>query len=363
MRGFDYTKPADRTWPTDIWNLVAKIHECKGRQDVYVRRKPAELDRLALTARINSTESSNKIEGIVTTSARMKQIFAEKAEPRNRDEQEILGYRDVLNTIHESYEYIPVRPSYILQLHRDLMRRAGLSFGGKYKNVQNYINETLADGTVVTRFTPPDPFETPAAVEALCEAYERARANETVDPLILIPCFIVDFLCIHPFNDGNGRMSRLLTLLLLYRNGYTVGRYISIEKEIEKTKDLYYEALEAADAGWNDETNDPVAFVRYYLSVILACYTELEERVGIAGDGDASGTAYEIVKKYAEEKVGRFTGAEVVRDCPKIGRSSALAALKKLTEEGRILRLGTGRSTYYVRAEGTEAGKEQKKED
>ncbi len=351
MREFDYTRLADRTWPSDIMNLVAKIHECKGRQDMFVRQKPVELDRLVEIAKIQSTEASNKIEGIVTTGTRMKQLFEEKTTPRNRDESEIMGYRDVLNTIHESNEYIPIRPSYILQLHRDLMRRAGMSYGGSFKNVQNYIKETRADGTSFTRFTPIAPYETPEAMDRLCEAYEQALARESIDALILIPCFIVDFLCIHPFNDGNGRMSRLLTLLLLYKNGYSVGKYISIEKQIEKTKDRYYDVLEMADVGWHTEKNDPTPFIRYMLMVILACYTEFEDRFGLMEQTGVSSTAYDIVKKYVEDKVGKFTGADVVANCPSIGRSSALAALKKLTEDGLIARKGTGRATYYVRAD------------
>ncbi|NMA06632.1 MAG: Fic family protein [Ruminococcaceae bacterium] len=351
MRSFDYSKLAEQRWPTDILNLVAKIHECKGRQDMFVSQKPVELDRLTDIAKIQSTEASNRIEGIVTTGARMKQLFEEKTTPRNRDENEIMGYRDVLNTIHESSEYIPIRPSYILQLHRDLLRRAGTSHGGRFKNVQNYINETKADGTSVTRFTPVAPHETPAAMYALCEAYEQALAKESIDALILIPCFIVDFLCIHPFNDGNGRMSRLLTLLLLYKNGYSVGKYISIEKQIEKTKDRYYDVLESANAGWHEGKSNTVPFIRYMLKVILACYTQFENRVGLTGKIGVGSSAYDIVKKYVEEKVGRFTGAEVVAHCPSIGRSSALAALKRLTDEGIIVKQGASRSTYYVRTD------------
>ena len=203
MRSFDYDRLADKAWGTDILNLVAKIHECKGRQDLFIRQKPAELDRLVEIAKIQSTEASNKIEGIVTTSTRMRQLFEEKTTPRNRDEDEIMGYRDVLNTIHESNEYIPIRPSYILQLHRDLLKRAGSFYGGHFKNVQNYINETKPDGTTVTRFTPIAPYDTPEAVENLCKAYEQAVANEKIDALILIPAFICDFLCIHPFNDDH----------------------------------------------------------------------------------------------------------------------------------------------------------------
>lgn len=351
MRSFDFSRLADLSWDSGILTLVAKIHECKGRQDLFIRQKPVELDRLVEIAKIQSTEASNKIEGIVTTSTRMKQLFAEKTTPRSRDEDEIMGYRDVLNTIHESSEYIPIRPGYILQLHRDLLKRTGLSYGGRFKNVQNYINESKADGTVITRFTPVAPYETPDAVENLCLAYEQAIAKAKIDALILIPAFICDFLCIHPFNDGNGRMSRLLTLLLLYKNGYGVGKYISIEKQIEKTKDRYYDALESADAGWHDETNDPTPFIRYMLQVILACYTEFEERVGLVADAGAASNAYDIVKKYTETKIGKFTGADVVAHCPSIGRSSALAALKKLTEEGGIIRMGAGRNTFYVRAD------------
>ncbi len=185
-------------------------------------------------------------------------------------------------------------------------------------------------------------------MEDICSSYETVRAEEKVDSLLLIPAFICDFLCIHPFNDGNGRMSRLLTLLLLYKNGYSVGKYISIEKEIEKTKDLYYDALEESDYGWHEEKNDPTPFIRYMLRVILSCYLEFEERIGLMSEKSGS-TAYDIVKRYVEGKVGKFTGADVVADCPKLSRSSVLSQLKRLTDEGLIIRKGSGRNTFYVR--------------
>lgn len=351
MRLFDYSRLEDKTWDTDVLNLVAKIYEHKGRQDLFVRQKPVELERLINIAKIQSTEASNKIEGIVTTGTRMKQLFEEKTTPRNLDEDEIMGYRDVLNTIHESYEYIPIKPSYILQLHRDLLKRAGVSYGGNFKNVQNYIKETRPDGTTITRFTPLAPYDTPDAIENLCNAYEQAIANEKVDALLLIPTFICDFLCIHPFNDGNGRISRLLTLLLLYKTGYNVGKYISIEKQIEKTKDRYYDALEASNMGWHEGANDPTPFIRYMLQVILACYTEFEDRVGFMGEIGSKSTAYDIVKRYTEAKVGKFTSADVIANCPSVGRSSILVALKSLTEEGLIIRKGSGRSTFYLRSD------------
>lgn len=354
MRNFDYMKLSKKMWDTEIVSYIAKIHECKGRQDLFVRQKPVELERLIEIAKVQSTEYSNKIEGIVTTSTRIKQLMEDKTTPLNRDENEIMGYRDVLNTIHESHDYIPIRPSYILQLHRDLLKRAGLSYGGHFKNVQNYINETRPDGTQFTRFTPVAPYETEEAIEAICSSYERTLSVEAVDPLILIPAFICDFLCIHPFNDGNGRMSRLLTLLLLYQNGYEVGKYISIEKQIEKTKDVYYDVLQGADYGWHEEQNDPTPFIRYMLKVILACYTEFEERVGMMNANGVKSTAYDMVKVYASEKIGKFTSADVIAACPGAGRSALLAALKKLTEENIIVKLGNGRSTYYVRSDAVE---------
>lgn len=351
MRNFDYQKLAQQKWDSEILLYVAKIHEYKGRQDLYIRQKPVELERLVEVARIQSTEASNKIEGIVTTSARIKQLMSKKTSPRNRDEKEIMGYRDVLNTIHESHEFIHLRPSYILQLHRDLLKRTGLSYGGTFKNVQNYIKETLPDGTEITRFTPVAPYETPAAVEAICDSYARTQALEAIDPLILIPVFICDFLCIHPFNDGNGRMSRLLTLLLLYQNGFEVGKYISVEKEIEKTKDIYYDVLEGADFGWHEEKNDYTPFIRYMLQVILSCYVDFEERVGMMQSSGAKSTAYDVIKAYADSKIGKFTSADIIANCPSVGRSSALAALKKLTDEGYLTKLKTGRNIAYVRSD------------
>ncbi len=349
MRSFDYGKLSERLWDAEIVSYVSKIHEYKGKQDLYASQEPVVLKRLEENVKIQSTEASNKIEGIVTTGTRMKQLFANKTTPKDRNEYEIMGYRDVLNTIHENYKFIPVRSSYILQLHSDLLKRAGLSYAGKYKNVQNYIIEERPDGTKYTRFTPLAPYETPEAIDAICSSYNETLAQDLIDPLILISVFICDFLCIHPFNDGNGRMSRLLTLLLLYQNGFGVGKYISIEKQIESTKDAYYEALDMADQGWAEGKNDPVPFIKYMLKVILACYVELGEKVEIAGAEGHSRLAYEVVKTYISGKLGKFTSADVVADCPSVRRSSVLNALKRLTDEGVVIRQGQGRSTWYVR--------------
>ena len=349
MRSFDYTKLKDIACDSQIISYISAIQEYKGKQELYVRQKPVELKRLIEIAKIQSTEASNRIEGIVTTEARLKQLVADKTTPRNRDEKEIIGYRNVLNIIHESYEYIPVTANYILQLHRDMLRYTELSYGGCFKTTPNEIDMTLPDGSKQVLFKPLEPYETPAAVETICQSYSDCLAKELVHPLLLIPIFILDFLCIHPFNDGNGRMSRLLTLLLLYRSGYLVGRYISIEKAIADTKEHYYDALYESDQGWLQGKNDPMPFVKYMLGVILACYRDFENRITIAESAGSKSTAYDIVKVYVQQKLGKFTKQDVVKNCPSIGKASIEAALKRLTEEQFIARLGAGRSTSYVR--------------
>ncbi len=349
MRDFDYGKLCERTWDNEILSYVAKIHEYKGKQELYIRQKPVELKRLVEIAKIQSTEASNRIEGIVTTNVRLKQLIESKTTPRNRDEDEILGYRNVLNLVHENYPYLPVKPAYILQMHRDLLKYTNLSYGGKFKTTPNEIDMNLPNGKKIVLFHPMEPYETPSAVEAICQSYERALQQEIVDPLILIPCFILDFLCIHPFNDGNGRMSRLLTLLLLCRSGYLVGQFISVEKAIADTKEAYYQALEQSDQNWHEGENDPKPFIKYMLAVILDCYREFESRTHLSETLGAKSTAYDIVKTYVEEKLGTFTKQEVLAACPSLGSSSVENALKKLTAEQIILKMGSGRSTHYVR--------------
>lgn len=348
MRNFDYTKLSTMLWDTEILSYIAKIHEYKGRQELYLRQKPVELERLIEVAKIQSTEASNRIEGIVTTKSRLKQLCEDKTTPKNRDEKEILGYRNTLNLIHENYPYIPIKPNYILQLHRELLKFTTLSYGGIFKNTANEIDMRLPDGTMQVIFKPLLPYETPQAIESICTSYEQTLNKELVDPMLLIPCFILDFLCIHPFNDGNGRMSRLLTLLLLYRSGYLVGQYISIEKAIADTKEVYYESLAAADKNWHTEKNNPQPFIKYMLGIILACYREFEERIIITERAGTKSTAYDIVRYYVTQKLGRFTKNDVLLSCPSISASSAAAALKKLTEEGVISRYGSGKTTFYA---------------
>lgn len=349
MREFDYSKLKERTWDNEILAYIAQIHEYKGKQDLYLRQRPVELNRLIEIAKIQSIESSNQIEGIVTTNSRLKQLVEDKTTPRNRDEQEILGYRNVLNIIHENYEAIPVRSSYILQLHGELLKHTAFSYAGKYKTTPNEIDMVLENGEKIVLFKPLEPYETPEAMERLCDEYNRAVRECVVDPLILIPNFILDFLCIHPFNDGNGRMSRLLTLLLLYRSGYIVGQYISIEKAIADTKETYYEVLRNADKGWHTGENDPKVFIKYMLGIILSCYREFESRVIFATKTGEKSNSYDIVKTYTESTLGKFSKRDALAACPSLGSSSVESALKKLVEEGAIIRTGAGRKTMYMK--------------
>lgn len=345
---FDYSVLETRKWNKEILNYVGQIHEYKGRQQLYLAQKPEELSTLIEIAKRQSTEASNELEGIVTTNRRFAALMNEKTTPQNRDEQEIQGYRYVLNIIHENFEYIPIRSSYILQLHKELFQFSDLSFGGRFKDAPNEIDTIFPDGSRTVIFRPLEPYETPEAIEKLCSEYNRIITKGSVDPLVVIPVFIHDFLCIHPFNDGNGRMSRLLTTLLLYQNGYVVGRYVSLEKKIQMTKQDYYDALSSSSKKWIENRNDDTPFVKYLLGTILAAYRDFEERVNIFGEKIPAG---EIVRLAVRKKIGRFTKKEILELCPEISQSSVEMALKAMCEEGMIRKQGGGRSTYYLRLE------------
>ncbi|MBR5231601.1 MAG: Fic family protein, partial [Clostridia bacterium] len=256
------------------------------------------------------------------------------------------GYRDVLATIHENYDYIPPRANVILQLHRDLYQYSGIGIGGHFKNTDNVIEEELDDGTKRVRFRPATAFETPDMIENLCNQFLREVDRGEVDPLLLIPMFVLDFLCIHPFNDGNGRMSRLLTLLLLYRSGYIVGKYISIEMLIEKTKDTYYDALQASSTGWHDGANDYMPFVSYTLGIIKSAYKTFSERVEHLTTKGISKP--ERVRQFIENKLGKVTKKDIMDACPDISATTIEKALGELVKDGTIIKIGNGRGTGYV---------------
>ena len=346
MRHFHYAEIKNQKWDTDTLRTVGAIYREAGKQELYLKQKPEELEKLVEIAKIQSTESSNAIEGIFTSATRLKQIALEKTTPKNRDEQEIAGYRDVLSVIHENFDIIPISVNYILQLHKILYSHMDNPMGGKMKNVQNYISATHPDGRTETLFTPLAPYETPIALAELCDEYNRAIGNGETEPLLLIPIFIHDFLCIHPFNDGNGRMSRLLTTLLLYQNGFYVGKYISLEAKIAKNKDLYYSALGESQIGWHEEMDNPVPFINYLLGTVLSAYKDFGDRFALV---ETKHTALETVRSAALQKIGRFTKQDIRELCPALSVSSVETALRKLTKSGELRKEGIGRSTRYFR--------------
>ena len=348
MRIFNYTLIKERKWDSELLGLIAAIYKEAGKQELYLKQRPEDLEKLVEIAKIQSTEASNAIEGIRTTNTRIRQLVAEKTTPKNRSEKEIAGYRDVLSIIHESFDAIPITQSYILQLHKILYGQANNPFAGHTKNVQNYISATYPDGHTEILFTPLAPYETPEALNRICEEYNRVIGNIELEPLIAIPVFIHDFLCIHPFNDGNGRMSRLLTTLLLYRSGFYVGKYISLEAKIAKDKELYYDALSASQEGWHKGKDDPVPFIKYLLGTILAAYKDFEDRFSLV---ETKLPVIETVRRAAQYKIGRFTKQDIRELCPSLSLSSVEGALRKLVESGELRREGNGKNTCYYRTE------------
>ena len=344
MRDYNYKEKWDKLLTPEIVQKLTCISEYKGEQRLFIKAHKDELTQLLEIARIQSTEASNRIEGISTSDDRIKNLVQEKTTPRNRDESEIAGYRDVLNTIHESYEYIPIAATYLLQFHRDLYKYTGSANVGCFKVSDNIIRETDSEGNEHVRFRPVPAWETPAAVDELCKAYNESK--ETVNPLVLSAMFILDFLCIHPFNDGNGRMSRLLTLLLLYQSGCIVGKYISIEKIIEESKETYYEALQDSSINWHENANDYKPFVNYMLGVIVKAYKEFETRVKLLTDPNISKP--DRIKEMIKNHMGTITKSELLEMNPDISDTTVQRALADLLKSGQIKKIGGGRYTQYT---------------
>ena len=346
MRSFDYKEEWKKLLTPEIVMYLTRIHEFKGEQTLFIEAKADTLSQLVDIAKIQSTEASNKIEGIYTSDERLKALVKDSTRPRTRNEREIAGYRDVLNTIHENHDYIPPKPSIILQLHRDLYKFEGMDIGGRYKTSDNIIEEQDAEGNKSVRFRPVPAWETPEAIEKLCQSYDEALNSENIDALIIIPMFVLDFLCVHPFNDGNGRLSRLLTLLLLYRSGYIVGKYISIEKLIEQTKEIYYESLQLSSAGWHENKNDYEPFVKYMLGVIVAAYRDFSSRVSLLTTQGMSKP--DRVKEIIRATLGPITKTEILSKWPDISQVTVQRALADLVDKGDIVKLGGGRYTKYI---------------
>lgn len=326
--------------PHHLIRIISQISEYKGKQDLYKKQIPEALENLRKVAVIQSTESSNRIEGITADIKRIEELIDEKTTPENRSESEIAGYRDVLNIIHLNNKDIPFTDKVVLQLHRDLMIYSGKE-GGRWKSVNNDITELLQDGTERIRFKPVDSFNTPNFMEQLHSKFQNIISNQEVEPLILIALYILDFLCIHPFLDGNGRMARLLTVLLLYYQDFEVGKYISLERIVEDTKSSYYETLYKSSQNWHEGKHDPLPWIEYLLGTILAAYREFESRVGNASGGQGSKT--EIVISSIESFIGNFSLSDIEKVCPTVSSDLIKKVLNKLRDEGKLEAVSKGR--------------------
>ncbi len=331
-----------------LMNLLSQVHEFKGKQDLFKNQGREMLEALRQTAIIQSTESSNRIEGITAPSDRIIKLAQDKTTPRNRSEQEIFGYRSVLDTIHANYVHIAVKESTLLQFHRDLYAFAG-GQGGKYKPVQNYISREEPGGTKAIIFTPPAPgLMTETAMQDLHRDFDRLWDEGNIDKLLLIAGYVFDFLCIHPFLDGNGRIARLATLLLLYKADYEVGRYISLEKIIENSKEQYYETLNYGSQDWHENKHDLMPWFEYFIGVVLTqAYESLESRVNIVTT--TRGAKTDLVVNMIRKLPKRFKLADVQSACPGVSLPTIKRTLEALKEKKEIRCLGKGRDATWER--------------
>ena len=331
-----------------MFTTVRAIGEAKGRQDLYIRQAPGVLETLRSVAEVQSIESSNRIEGVVAPPERLYALAAAKTTPLNRSEQEIAGYRDVLATIHANAGSIVLTPGVVLQFHRDLLAYLPGS-GGAWKSTDNDIVDMLSDGSSQVRFTPAPAYLVARDIEELHEGLSDVVRGQAVDPLVAIGAYVLDFLCIHPFLDGNGRMARLLTLLLLYQAGYEVGRYVSLERVIEDSRDTYYEALQRSSQGWHESEHDLGPWFEYFFGVVLAAYKELELRVG--GITQARGYKRQMVIDCVGRLPDEFRVADVERACPGIPRPTVNRVLGQLRDSGLLESPSRGRDAIWKKAQ------------
>jgi len=321
------------------------LGEFKGRQDRFLESETESLETLRELALIESTESSNRLEGIITTYKRMYDIVLRSSAPRNRSEQEIAGYRDALNHVHENWKTMEMDIHTIKLLH-SMIYKFLPGGGGNWKETENVILERYQDGRIRVRFKPVSVENTPEEMDDLILSYQDVISSGK-EPLIIIPLTILDFLCIHPFSDGNGRMARLLTLLLLYKAGYHVGKYISLERIFEESKESYYETLESSSWGWHDGNQNIVPWTTYFWGILIAAYKEFEERT--SNIKKYYGSKTELILQAVERKTGPFSISDIQRECPGISRVMIKTVLRKLRDNGKIKSTGVGRGAKWVK--------------
>jgi Fic family protein len=338
MMSFRDGKLAKLTLPTATVWLLTDIAEAKGRQILYSRQAPQVLRALREAATVQSVESSNRIEGVTVAADRLRPLVVGRAKPQDRSEEEILGYRQALNLIHTSHGDLAVTPETLKRLHRTAQHGGGDA--GQWKQVENEIVELREGGPPVVRFRPVSVADTPGAVDELCLSYRHALNQENAPPLVAVTALVLDFLCIHPFRDGNGRVARLLTLLALYHHGYEVGRYISLERLIEESREDYYQALFRSSQGWHDGQHEHLPWLNYFLAVLRRAYREFEERVGQVRSPRGAKTA--LVQAAIEAFPGEFTLADLESACPGVSRDMIRLVLRDLRRAAWVECLGRG---------------------
>jgi len=345
MKSFESKYLKNLKLPAEASSYLRAIGEYKGKEELYIKQSPDTLEKLLESAIVESAESSNRIEGIIAPHKRVKMIVEAGATPRNRSEQEIAGYKDVLNLIHQSHADIPLTENVILQFHSMLYRYTTIN-SGFWKKMDNEIIDRLPDGTRVIRFKTVAAKNTLHYMEELISLYNADLKKENIDPLILVPLFVFDFLCVHPFSDGNGRIARLLTLLLLYQAGYVVGKYISLERIIENSKDSYYDALKLSSKGWHEGKHDILPWLNYFYGILVAAYKEFEVRVGTF---KGKGSKTEQVKAAIEKFIKPFSITDVESSCPNVSRDTIRKILRDLRDTGFIESTGMGRGAKWVK--------------
>jgi len=347
MRKFDYSFLDNGILPSSLISITGSIYSLRTAEDFRKKDYARVFTELESIARVQSVKSSNAIEGIITSDQRIAAIVNRSSAPLNHNETEIAGYRDALNMIHTGYEHLSFSEKTILLLHETMMTPSSDDLAGQYKQTDNVIVEIDNYGNRSVRFRPVPADETKAAMEQLELAYLEACSNSSVNQLLLIPCIILDFLCIHPFRDGNGRMSRLLSLLLLYKNGFDAGKYISFEEQINKYKDLYYDALQRSSVGWDANQNDYFPFIQNFLSTLYMCYKELDKRFAVVNGKKVTKTAR--IEATVLGSLTPLSKAEICEIHPDISPTTVEAVLGKMVKDGRIKRIGVSRGAKYIR--------------
>jgi Fic family protein len=330
-------------------SVLKTLGEYRGKQELYAYQTPQILDSLKAAAMIESVESSNRLEGITADRARIEALVLKPTNLANRSEEEIAGYRDALALIHEQAEHMPIHVNTILQCHT-MVNRYTARPGGRWKPGDNVIVERYKNGSERVRFRPVSAASTPEAMAKLVERYDAAIHQDHREPLVVVPLAVLDFLCIHPFDDGNGRCSRLLTLLMLYHAGYQVGRYISLERVFEQSKETYYETLDRSSQGWHEGKHDPYPWLNYFWGVLIAAYREFEDRVGTIQSSRGSKT--ELVKAAVGRRIAPFAISDLERDCPGVSREMVRVVLNQLREAGKLELIGSGRGAKWMKKQG-----------